>query len=73
MADAHTHEQTIRYTVHLDDRHWWGAQKTVTVIGKGSSVQGSELLIHTESGLYSFNFGRVLYMEAEELDGHGHA
>lgn len=76
MSDEHTHEhaQPIRYTLHLVDRHWWGGRVTMVLVGTGSSVQGNELLIRQERGIWCINFSRVRFMQAELLDdGHEHS
>ncbi len=65
MSDHEHAEELIRYKITLTDRHWWGGQITLEIIGVGSSKKDDELLIHLkENGFYSINFNHVVFIHA---------
>ncbi len=74
MSETHDHPPRIRYTLYMTG--WLGWPTKRVFYGVGSSVQGNELLIHAENGVfYSVNFARVRWMMAEVLtpvEGHSH-
>lgn len=67
-ASNHSHDQLIRYEFLLNERHWWGGRKTLTIIGTRSSKQGDEVLVWTEDGgFWSINYATVRRVRATAL------
>lgn len=66
---SENHQHSVRYTVTMRDRHWWGGRIRLDIVGVKSSQLGGELLIFLpDGGFYSINFACVWMMTATPLE-----
>ncbi|HTC79096.1 MAG TPA: hypothetical protein VK657_10795 [Terriglobales bacterium] len=66
MSEEHVHK--MRYTVVLNDGHWWKGKTRLVLVGTSSSLKDGELLIFDgNDGFTSINYARVVLMTAEKI------